>query len=79
MSVKNKVKDRDYHGKIKRKYTGPESTFWLNTKPSHWVRLYMNVPKRRRSKKLCRDILLGKDPEGMIFPTGNKKPHVYYW
>jgi hypothetical protein len=79
MSVKNKVKDRDERGKIKRKYTGPSSTYWLSHTPRWWVKLFMTRPKRRENKSACVSILKGEDPDGVVFPLGNRKPHKYYW
>jgi hypothetical protein len=76
MSVKNKATDRNHKGKIDRKYT--RNNNWQNT-PSWWIAMYMNQPKRRENKKLCSKILHGADPDELIFPLGNRKPHVYYW
>ncbi len=82
MSVKNKTKDRDINGRICRKYTGPS----LNWKvafpkgcPKSWRNMFMNRPKRRKSKQLCHQILKGSDYNELNFPLGNKKPHYYYW
>ncbi|MET4709928.1 hypothetical protein [Endozoicomonas lisbonensis] len=79
MAVKNKAKDRDSRGKIKRKYTGPESGFWLRQTPSWHVTLFMTRPDRRLAKRLCADIQQGLDSDDMTFPLGNHKPHYYYW
>ncbi len=79
MSVKNKIKDRDQHGRIKRKYTGPESAYWLNQTPGWWVKLYMTRPKRRVNKKLCAAIVQGHDYDDMAFPCGNCRPHEYFY
>lgn len=79
MSVKNKAKDRDKNGRIKRKYTGPDSTYWLGHTPRWWVNLFMTRPKRRLGKKLCNKVMQGQDPDGTTFPPGNCKPHEYYW
>ena len=79
MSVKNKRLDRDDAGRIKRRYTGPDSTFWLGHTPKWWTKLFMTRPKRRENKRVCRRILCGENPDGMAFPLGNRKPHDYYW
>ena len=79
MAVKNKAKDRDKNGRIKRKFTGPESGYWLRQTPSWYVSLYMIRPDRRHAKRLCAEIQKGLDSEGCVFPLGNHKPHVYYW
>jgi hypothetical protein len=79
MSVKNKTFDRDHNGRIKRKYTGPWSTYWLGHTPGWWVKLYMSRPRRRQNKRCCMAVLKGKDPDGLVFPLGNHRPHEYYW
>ncbi len=79
MSVKNKAKDRDHNGRIKRQYTGPYSTFFINHTPAWWVSLSMNRPKRRQNKRLCAAIMRGEDVDGLVYPLGNHKPHRYYW
>ncbi len=79
MSVKNKTKDRDERGKIKRKYTGPYSTCWLKNTPKWWIKLFMTRPKRRQNKAVCMAIMKGQDPDDLVYPLGNRKPHVYYW
>lgn len=79
MSIKNKAKDRDERGKLKRKYTGPDSTNWLGHTPKWWVKLFMTRPKRRKNKAVCVAIIKGEDPDGMTFPLGNHRPHEYYW
>ena len=79
MASKNKTKDRDINGRIRRKYTGPESGYWLRQTPSWHVTLYMTRPDRRRAKRLCAAIQKGLDSDGAVFPLGNHKPHEYYW
>jgi len=79
MSVKNNAKDRDANGRIKRKYTGPDSTGWLTQTPKWWVKLFMTRPKRRANKRACIAVMKGEDPDGLVCPTGNKKPHEYFW
>lgn len=79
MSVKNKAKDRNEHGKIKRKYTGSYSTYWLKHTPKWWVKMYMTRPKRRQNKAVCTAIIRGADPDDLVYPLGNRKPHLYYW
>jgi len=79
MSVKNKAKDRDHYHRIRRKYTGQISTFWLNKTPKWWLKMYMTRPKRRANKNVCIAIMQGTDPDGIVAPLGNAKPHEYYW
>lgn len=80
MSVKNKAKDRNKKGKIQRKYTS--RTKWAvhwDAAPKAWRNLYMTRPQRRKTKHLCKRIVKGLDYEGVAFPVGSHKPHVYYW
>ncbi|MGI9574616.1 hypothetical protein ACRYJU_11065 [Alloalcanivorax xenomutans] len=77
MAIKNKAKDRDHNGRIRRCYTGPNSVM---STPGWWTNLFMNRPQRRLNKRLCQQLQRGRiDPEEAVFPTGNRRPHVYYW
>ena len=76
MSTTNRAKDRDEFGRLKRHLRGPNSTF---STPGHWVSMHMNRPLRQENRRLCRLISSGRDPEGITWPLGSKKPHVYYW
>lgn len=49
------------------------------TTPGWWVNLYMNRPKRRENRSLCKTIEAGADPDSAVFPLGSRRPHVYYW
>lgn len=79
MSVKNKAKDRNSNGRIRRNYTGPSSDYWGGC-PGWWVSIFMTRPQRRTEAHLCRllqqDQLVGDE---VVFPLGNNKPHMYYW
>lgn len=81
MSVKNKAKDRDHNGRIRRKYTSRHK--WgvhYGSSPGWWVKLFMTRPQRRVEAHFCS--LLCKAPtdaDEMTFPLGNRKPHEYYW
>ena len=78
MSKTNKARDRDDRGRLKAKYTGVHS-HRMNT-PSWWVSMFMNRPQRYENRALCRALLRGKiDADEAVFPTGNHKPHEYYW
>ena len=82
MSIKNKVRDRDEAGRIKRKYTGPSknwSVAFPNGCPKSWRKMHMTRPKRRQNKSQCYRIATGIDNDGIIFPLGNRKPHYYFW
>lgn len=78
MSTCNKALDRGSDGKLLRKY---RRTYLpnLGSTPKWWRKLYMTRPRRRDNKHVCRLILKGRDPDGLVLPLGNCKPHVYYW
>lgn len=76
MSTYNRALDRDENGRLKRTYQRPP--FPMST-PGHWVRDHMNRPRRRQNRRLCHLVTRGHDPEGLAWPLGNRKPHVYYW
>ena len=81
MSVKNKAKDRDRNGRIRRNRTSRHK--WgvhYDKSPGWWVNLFMSRPNRREEAHLCR--LLSREAieaDEVIFPLGNHKPHEYYW
>jgi len=80
MSVKNKAKDRNERGKIRRKYTSrTKGAMHWRADPKAWTNLYMTRPKRRITKNLCNGVKRNMDVEGVNFPLGNRKPHEYYW
>ncbi len=92
MSIKNRVKDRMGDGKIRPLYwvrPGVKSKEFIpysrrpvdyGNSPGWYVKLFMNRPRRRQNKSLCRNILQGrKEYDETAFPLGNSKPHVYYW
>lgn len=76
MSIKNKSKDRDSKGRIRRKYTSPNCD--MHT-PMWWVREMMNRPQRKMDKEACRKICKGHDPDEVLFSLPGNKPHIYYW
>ena len=76
MSTYNRVLDRDEHGRLKRHYRRPA---WPWSTPGWWVREHMNQPRWRIHRHLCHQVALGHDPEAMVWPLGNHRPHVYYW
>lgn len=41
-----------------------------------WRRLF-TLPQRHAKAVCCARIIKGTDPDGMAFPLGNHKPHVY--
>ena len=82
MSIKNKSKDRDWFGRIYRKYTGPSLNWpvpFPGGCPKSWRKLYMTRPQRKKTKLLCHKIKNGADFDGISFPLGNRKPHEYFW
>jgi hypothetical protein len=76
MSVYNRATDRDDRGRLKRTYRRPP--FPMST-PSRWVRVHMNRPRRHLHRALCALVVQGYEPEDIVWPLGNRKPHVYYW
>ena len=79
MSTTHRYRDRADDGKLLRKYRrwyGP--CFPMGT-PKWWRKLYMTRPRRRANRALCRRILKGESFDELVFPPGNRKPHVYYW
>jgi len=79
MSLYSKAKDRDAKGRVKRAYRSKHRRNpWLCT-PGWWVRQYMSRPRRQQNHRVCRAVEKGADPEGLVFPLGNGKPHVYCW
>jgi len=80
VSVKNKATDRDSRGRIRREYTSrtKDAIHW-NAAPKAWTNLYMTRPKRREEKRLCGLLVREINAEGVTFPLGNHKPHIYYY
>jgi hypothetical protein len=76
MSTYNRALDRDVNGRLKRRYR--RQPFPMST-PSRWARDHMNRPRRHLNRQLCQLVELGSDPDGLVWPLGNRKPHVYFW
>ena len=81
MSVKNKAKDRNHNGRIRRKYTNSHKwAVHYDKSPGWWVEIFMTRPQRREEARLCRMLERESvDGDEVIFPLGSHKPHVYYW
>lgn len=79
MSTTNKATDRGPNGRLRRKYRRLNGPRFPRGTPRWWRKLYMTRPKRRENKRICCLILNGADPDGLVLPLGNHKPHVYYW
>ncbi len=80
MSRTHRYRDRGDDGKLPRKYRYPYSSVrFPSGTPKWWRKLYMTRPRRRQNKLACHSILHGEDPDTMVFPPGNHKPHEYYW
>ena len=67
------------HGQLSLRSAATWQMCRVSSTPGWWVSLYMNRPKRRENRRLCREIVAGTVPESMAFPLGNRRPHVYYW
>ena len=78
MSTTNKAKDRGPDGRLLRKY---RRTYMPNfgSTPRWWRKLYMTRPKRHENRLVCKRVLQGIDPDCLVTPLGNHKPHTYYW
>lgn len=49
------------------------------TTPAWWNLTFHTRPKRRAETRVLRAIMLGADPDGVLWPVSSHKPHVYYW
>lgn len=49
------------------------------TWPAYWDRLYHTRPRRRAERRAMVQLMQGDDPDGIVWPTANHKPHNYYW
>lgn len=52
---------------------------WLHNWPKYWDILRHRRPRRRRNRLLEHKVLRGADPDDMVWPLGNTRPHSYYW
>ena len=69
---RNKPRVKGGHGKSRGN--------WLDHWPAWWDRMYHNRPERRANHKLEYALLRENvDPDDAVGPTGNHKPHAYYW
>jgi hypothetical protein len=80
MSNLNQHSDRDADGKLlRRKFRSCYGSRFPSGTPKWWRKLHMTRPRRRANALCCTRIAKGADPDGIQFPLGNHKPHVYYW
>ncbi|HET6586311.1 MAG TPA: hypothetical protein VFG67_00895 [Oleiagrimonas sp.] len=80
MSDLNQRSDRNPAGKLLRdKYRCHHGIRCPSGTPKWWRRLHMTRPRRHANAAGCARIVKGADPDGLVFPLGNHKPHVYYW
>jgi hypothetical protein len=79
MSTTHRFLDRGADGKLLRKYRRSYGPAFPNGTPRWWRKLHMTRPRRRENRRLCQRILRGAPSDGLMFPLGNSKPHVYYW
>jgi len=75
MSVTNKARDRDSHGRIHRKYTR-NRTLRSRARPSWFVKVYVTRPHRRANKRCCLALIQGADADAIAWPLGNHNPQV---
>lgn len=69
---------RDPHA-LKKGKTFRDGHLAFSHTPSWWVNMCMNRPKRYTNKHFCYRILNGDDPNKIVWPVGNRKPHKWYW
>lgn len=79
MSTTNKARDRGADGRLRRRYRRRYEPHFPNGTPKWWRKLHMTRPRRRANKQVCRLVLKGSDPDSLVLPLGNRKPHRYYW
>lgn len=60
-------------------YGSRRPAHFLNSWPRWWDLIYHTRPKRRITRRLLAAVLIGCDPDGVVWPVGNHKPHKYYW
>jgi hypothetical protein len=77
MSTTNKAKDRGPAGRLRRKYRRTYMPNYAST-PKWWRKLFMTRPQRRKNTLVSKRVLQGVDPDSLILPLGNRKPHKYY-
>ena len=51
----------------------------MDSWPAWWDRTFHIRPRRAAAKRLERQVMQGADPDGLVWPLGNSKPHKYYW
>lgn len=51
---------------------------WLANWPRYWDKIFHIRPARARTHQLERGVILGDDPDNMVWPDG-RKPHIYFW
>lgn len=80
MSTHNQHSDRDADGRLLRgKFRRGRSPAFPNGTPKWWRQMFMTRRRRRANASCCTRIRNGADPDALVFPLGNHKPHVYYW
>jgi hypothetical protein len=80
MSRTHRFRDRDPDGRLRRKYRHREGQVrFPRGTPKWWRKLFMTRPTRRQNTSICRLAEKDVDADSLMFPLGNRKPHVYYW
>ena len=47
--------------------------------PAGWNIMYHVRPRRRVEVRLCHEVVMGADPDALLWPLGNHKPTEYFW
>ena len=79
MSTTNKAKDRGPDGRLLRRFRRLYGPHFPDGASKWWRKLFMTRPRRRENQLVCKRVLQGVDPDSLILPLGNCKPHKYYW
>lgn len=77
MSCTNKGQDRDAEDRLIRALRRPHGA--VQSTPGTWVSVHMNRPRRHENRRLCQKVFAGEDPDGIVWPVGARRPHLYYW
>lgn len=72
MPTTSKSRDRGPNGRLLRKYRRRYEPHFPNAAPKWWRKLFMTRPRRRANKHVCRLVLRGRVPDGLVLPLGNR-------
>jgi hypothetical protein len=73
-----------YDGSLVPLYETDELRLWrpvnkqIMLEPGWWIRETVNRPARVKSRRQCRLVVRGQEPDSFRWPD-HKKPQIYYW